>query len=81
MRHDAYAQTVMERCDILTDCSEEPDPLTRRFATAAMRQAQKQVAAWMRAAGMTVRRDNVGRRESNPGFEDIPEVIEKAIQV
>ena len=60
MHHDAYAQTVMERCDILAACSEEPDRLTRRFATPAMRQAQEQVAAWMRAAGMTVRRDNVG---------------------
>ena len=30
------------------------------FATPALRQAQEQVAAWMRAAGMTVRRDNVG---------------------
>src|SRR5919204_5655544 len=60
MHHDAPAQTVMERCDILAACSEEPDRLTRRFATPAMRQAQQQVAAWMRAAGMTVRRDNVG---------------------
>src|ERR671936_880500 len=60
MHHHAYAQTVMERCDILAACSEEPDRLTRRFATPAMRQAQEQVAAWMRAAGMTVRRDNVG---------------------
>jgi hypothetical protein len=44
MQHDAYAQTVMERCDILADRSEEPDRLTRRFATPAMRQAQEQVA-------------------------------------
>jgi hypothetical protein len=35
----------------------------------------------MRAADMTVRRDNVGHRESNPGFGDIPKDIEKAIQV
>src|SRR3954454_2551157 len=60
MHHDNYAQTVMERCDILAGCSEEPDRLTRRFATPAMRQAQEQVASWMRAAGMTARRDNIG---------------------
>ena len=60
MHHDNYAQTVMERCDILAGCSEEPHRLTRRFATPAMRQAQEQVASWMRAAGMTARRDNIG---------------------
>src|SRR5436189_2740769 len=60
MHHDNYAQTVMERCDILAGYSEEPDRLTRRFATPAMRQAQEQVASWMRAAGMTARRDNIG---------------------
>ena len=63
MRNDdyaAYARTVMEWIDVLAGCSEEPDRLTRRFATMAMRQAHERVAAWMRAAGMTVRRDNIG---------------------
>jgi len=63
MHNDDYAadaRTVMEWADVLAGCSEEPDRLTRRFATMAMRQVQEQVAAWMRAAGMTVRRDNVG---------------------
>lgn len=54
------AQTVMERCDVLAGYSEEPDQLTRRFATDAMREANETVAAWMAAAGMVVRRDNVG---------------------
>jgi hypothetical protein len=27
------AETVLERCDLLARCSEEPDRLTRRFAT------------------------------------------------
>ncbi len=54
------AQTVMQRCDALAAYSEEPGRLTRRFATPALRQAQEAVAAWMRDAGMSVRRDNIG---------------------
>jgi allantoate deiminase len=56
----ALAATVLERCDALAAFSEEPDRLTRRFATAALRQAGDAVADWMRAAGMTVRRDAIG---------------------
>jgi allantoate deiminase len=54
------AQVVMERCDILAGISEEPDRLTRRFATDAMRRANEMAAAWMREAGMAVRQDNIG---------------------
>lgn len=54
------ARTVMERCDTLGSISEEPDRLTRRFATEALRRANDTVAGWMREAGMTVRRDNIG---------------------
>src|SRR5579864_7511091 len=54
------AQTVMERCDLLATFSEELDAITRPFASAAMQRAQDQVTRWMREAGMTVRRDNVG---------------------
>jgi allantoate deiminase len=57
---DEYAQTVMERCDALAACSEEPGRITRRFATPALRQAADAVAGWMRAAGMAVRQDNAG---------------------
>lgn len=53
-------QSVMSRCDILATCSEEPDRLTRRFASDAMRRAHEHVSKWMREAGMTVRRDNIG---------------------
>jgi allantoate deiminase len=55
-----YALRVMERADTLGGISEEPDKLTRRFATAAMQQASATVAGWMREAGMAVRRDVVG---------------------
>ena len=54
------AESVMERCDVLATCSEEPGLILRRFATDAMRCAHEHVADWMRAAGMTVRRDNIG---------------------
>jgi allantoate deiminase len=54
------AQKVMDRCDIIGTFSEEPDRLTRPFASDAMARAHEQVSEWMREAGMTVRRDNVG---------------------
>ncbi len=56
----ADAQSILERCDVLGAISEEPDRLTRRFATPAMRAANAAVAGWMRDAGMTVRRDSIG---------------------
>jgi allantoate deiminase len=60
MTTESSARTIMERCDILGGFSEEPGRLTRRFATPAMRQANEAVAAWMRAAGMSVRQDPIG---------------------
>jgi allantoate deiminase len=60
MTVDVSARTVMDRCEILASYSEEPDRLTRRFATQAMRQVNEAVMAWMRSAGMTVERDGVG---------------------
>jgi allantoate deiminase len=50
----------MERCDVLATCSEEPDRLTRPFASDAMRRAHEHVRKWMTEAALTVRRDNVG---------------------
>jgi allantoate deiminase len=65
------AATVLQRCEVLGGCSEEPDRLSRPFASAAMRQAHEHITTWMREAGMTVRRDNVGnlrgRYDSAPG--------------
>lgn len=57
---EAPARAVLERCDILAAHSEEPDRLTRRYGTPPMAQVNDAVAGWMRAAGMTVRRDNIG---------------------
>ena len=50
----------MERCDVLGACSEEPEQLTRPFASDAMRRVNEHVAAWMREADLAVRRDNIG---------------------
>src|SRR2546426_4747177 len=50
----------MERCEILRACSDEPGRLTRRYGSDAMRRAAAAVAAWMRDAGLTVRRDSIG---------------------
>src|SRR5260370_12467427 len=60
MTFDVSARTVMERCDILGSYREEPDRLTRPFASQAMRQVNEAVASWMHAAGMTVQQDKVG---------------------
>jgi allantoate deiminase len=57
---ETRAALVLERCDALAECSEEPDRLTRRFATPALRAAGELVAGWMREAGLEVRRDAVG---------------------
>ena len=55
-----YAVTAMQRCELLGRCSEEPERLTRPFASGAMRRAHDLVAAWMREAGMAVHRDHIG---------------------
>lgn len=51
---------VIERCQYLARCTDEPGAITRPFGSEAMRCAQERVGEWMREAGMTVRRDNVG---------------------
>jgi allantoate deiminase len=54
------ARTVLERCDRLASCSEEPGRLTRRFATPALAEARDLVAGWMRDAGLDTRLDPLG---------------------
>ncbi len=54
------ATTVMERCDLLANISEEPGLLVRPYGSQAMREANNIVAGWMRAAGMTTRQDKIG---------------------
>jgi allantoate deiminase len=54
------AQVVMERCDLLAACTDEPGRITRPFASEAMGHAHELVGQWMRDAGMSVRRDQLG---------------------
>jgi allantoate deiminase len=58
--YESDAARVLERCAALGAISEEPDRLTRRYGTEAMRQVNATVAEWMRAAAMTVRQDHLG---------------------
>ena len=51
---------IIERCHYLAECTDEPGRITRPFASDAMRRAHELVSEWMREAGMTVSRDNIG---------------------
>jgi allantoate deiminase len=65
------ARAVLERCDVLARCSEEPDRLTRRFATPALHEARALVEGWMREAGLATRRDPIGNLVGRlPGGSD-----------
>ena len=54
------AAEVLARAAALAEVSEEPDRLTRRFATPALARAGELVEGWMEEAGLTVRHDAVG---------------------
>ncbi len=54
------ARRVLERADVLAGFSDEPGRLTRFYGGAALVEASQQVASWMAAAGLSVRRDAVG---------------------
>jgi allantoate deiminase len=54
------ATTVMERCDLLANISEEPGLIHRPYGSQAMHGVNDIVAGWMRTAGMTTRRDQIG---------------------
>lgn len=57
---EVSADSVMERCDVLSRYTEEPNCLTRPFASKAMRQANETVARWMQVAGMHIQYDAIG---------------------
>lgn len=66
----------MERCDALARYSEEPERLTRPYGTPSLRAAQEETGAWMRAAGMEVRRDAIGNLTGHyPGRQDGPPLL------
>lgn len=64
---------ILERCDALARCSEQPDGLTRVYLSAEQRAANALVLDWMEEAGMAARLDaagnTVGRYEGErPGL-------------
>ena len=65
----------MARCDQLAACSDEPDRLTRPFASGAMRQAHELVGGWMQEAGLEVRRDNIGNLRGRVGPAEGPTLL------
>jgi allantoate deiminase len=60
------ARAVLDRCDALARCSEEPGRITRRFATPALAEARALVDGWMREAGLDTRRDPLGNLVGRP---------------
>ncbi|HWW05038.1 allantoate amidohydrolase [Collimonas sp.] len=56
----ACGQQIMAWADQLAQFSEAPDMLTRTYLTSAHHGAAAQLAEWMCAAGMSVRRDMAG---------------------
>jgi len=54
------AARILERCDALARCSEQPDALTRVFLSPEQRAANALALEWMREAGMDARLDAIG---------------------
>jgi allantoate deiminase len=48
------AADVMERCERIARCSDEPGRITRFFCSPAMKAAHRLVGEWMKSAGMSV---------------------------
>lgn len=53
-------EQIIARAGLLAQLSDAPGMMTRTYLTPAHHAAAKQIAAWMREAGMIVRRDAVG---------------------
>lgn len=66
-----FAARILERCDALARCSEQPDGLTRVYLSPQQRAANALALDWMRDAGMSARLDAagnvVGRYEGERG--------------
>ncbi|HEX3720170.1 MAG TPA: allantoate amidohydrolase [Verrucomicrobiae bacterium] len=60
MQRIEAVERIVDRLESLGKISEEPDRLTRTFASQAMRRANDLVGSWMTQAGMIVRQDAVG---------------------
>jgi allantoate deiminase len=54
------ARRILDRCEALARCSEQPDGLTRVFLSPQQHEANAMVLGWMREAGMATRQDAIG---------------------
>jgi allantoate deiminase len=54
------AARILERCEALARCSEQPDGLTRVYLSPEQRAASTLVLQWMTEAGMNARLDAIG---------------------
>jgi len=54
------AARILERCEALARCSEQPDGLTRVYLSPEQRAANAMVLEWMTGAGMSARLDAAG---------------------
>jgi allantoate deiminase len=59
-RVEDTARAVMEQRDVLASISEESGLIVRPYGSRAMNEANDVVAGWMRMAGMTTGRDEIG---------------------
>jgi hydantoinase/carbamoylase family amidase len=57
---EAAGLAILARADSLARHSDSPDHYTRTWLSPAHREAARQIAAWMREAGMAVRTDGAG---------------------
>jgi allantoate deiminase len=57
---DSRARAVIERCQLLAQCTTEPGFTTRTFLSDPMKQVHQLLSSWMQDAGMTVSVDAVG---------------------
>ncbi len=54
------AATVMERCELLSNISEDEEGICRPYGCPSMREVNEIVSSWMRSAKMTTRYDAIG---------------------
>ncbi len=54
------ATIVMERCELLSNISEDEDGICRPYGCPSMREVNKIASGWMQSAGMTTKYDAIG---------------------
>jgi allantoate deiminase len=57
---DGIAERILERCDELAQCSEDPEALTRPCLSSSMAAANDKIRQWMLGIGMACHTDAIG---------------------